>query len=85
MFTPATELNLGNIAQQLALGMTAVNAGQTTIDFKLTTSVDSSAVACLLAWRRRAQQRGVNLEFLHLPPNLTNLIKLYSVVEFCHS
>lgn len=85
MFIPTALLNLGNISQQLARGIAAIDAGQATIDFSQTTSVDSSAVACLLAWKRRAQQRGVNLKFQHLPANLTNLVKLYDVAEFFNS
>lgn len=82
MFLPATELNHNNIAQQLAQGIEAIDAGQTVLEFNQTKSVDSSAVACLLAWKRRAQQRGAQLEFKHLPANLTNLIALYGVTEF---
>jgi len=83
MFTPATELNHQNISQQLALGIAAIDAGQTSIEFSHTNSIDSSAVACLLAWTRHAQQRGVQLEFRQLPANLSNLIALYGVTELC--
>lgn len=82
MFTPATELNHDNIAQQLALGIAALDAGQSSIEFSQTIHVDSSAVACLLAWKRHAQQRGINLQFQHLPANLTNLVALYGVTDF---
>lgn len=82
MFTPATELNHGNISQQLAQGIAAIDAGQTTIEFNQTNNIDSSAVACLLAWKRHAQQRGASLEFQSVPANLTNLIALYGVAEF---
>jgi phospholipid transport system transporter-binding protein len=82
MFTPATELNNGNIAQQLAAGIVAIEAGQTSFEFNQTKNIDSSTVACLLAWKRHAQQRDAQLEFLHLPANLTNLIALYGVGEF---
>lgn len=83
MYTPATGLNHQNISQQLALGIAAIEAGQTSIDFSQTNSIDSSAVACLLAWKRHAQQRGVQLEFRQLPASLSNLIALYGVTEFC--
>jgi phospholipid transport system transporter-binding protein len=82
MFAPATDLNNGNIAQQLIAGIAAIDAGQTTIEFSQIKNIDSSAVACLLAWKRHAQQRDLKLEFLHLPANLTNLISLYGLAEF---
>jgi len=49
------------------------------IDFSGVTGVDSSAVALLLEWRRRAAERGVALEFVDLPPNLLALAELYGV------
>ncbi|MCD6027582.1 MAG: anti-anti-sigma factor [Solimicrobium sp.] len=82
MFTPATELSYNNISTQLALGFAAIEGGQTLIEFSDTTHIDSSAVACLLAWKRHAQQRDVNLKFKHLPANLTSLVALYGVTEF---
>ena len=81
MFTPANELNHRNISQQLAAGIAALDAGQSAIDFSQTNTIDSSAVACLLAWQRHAQQIDMKLELQHLPANLTNLIALYGVAE----
>jgi len=82
MFLPASELNLTNIGQQFALGIAAIEAGQTAIEFSQTTSIDSSAVACLLAWKRYAKQQGAQLEFRQLPSNLEHLVALYGVREF---
>jgi len=82
MFTPATELNQRNIAQQLAQGIAAIDAGQTAIEFNQTSNIDSTVVACMLAWKRHAQQRGVSLEFQQVPANLSKLIALYGVAEF---
>ncbi len=55
------------------------------IDFSGVTGVDSSAVALLLDWRRRAIGRRVALEFLHLPENLLALAQLYGVDELIRS
>ena len=52
-----------------------------TIDFSGVTGVDSSAVALLLEWRRRAQQRGKTLTYVNLPANLLALARLYGVAE----
>ncbi|HSN22031.1 MAG TPA: STAS domain-containing protein [Usitatibacter sp.] len=55
--------------------------GRVTIDFSGVTGVDSSAVALLLEWRRRALERKVALEFVQLPANLLALAQLYGVAE----
>ena len=52
-----------------------------TIDFAAITSVDSSAVALLLEWRRQARQRSKTLVFVNLPANLLALARLYGVAE----
>ena len=52
-----------------------------TIDFSQVTGVDSSAVALLLEWRRRAQRVGKTLVFVNLPANLMALAGLYGVAE----
>ena len=52
-----------------------------TIDFSAITGVDSSAVALLLEWRRRALALGKTLEFANLPPNLLALAELYGVAH----
>jgi phospholipid transport system transporter-binding protein len=52
-----------------------------TIDFATVSGVDSSAVALLLEWRRRAQALGKTLVFVNLPPNLLALAELYGVAE----
>ena len=52
-----------------------------TIDFARIGTVDSSAVALLLEWRRQAAAKGKTLEFVNLPPNLLALAELYGVAE----
>ncbi|QJR16384.1 STAS domain-containing protein [Usitatibacter palustris] len=52
-----------------------------TIDFSAITEVDSSAVALLLEWRRRAQALNKTLAFTNLPPTLLALAELYGVAD----
>ena len=82
MFTPATAFTHESAALELAAGIAAINAGQVAFTFGQTSQIDSSAVACMLAWKRHAQQKGVALEFKDLSVNLTHLIELYGVTEF---
>jgi phospholipid transport system transporter-binding protein len=51
------------------------------IDFAGITDIDSSAVALLLEWRRKALALGKTLEFVNLPPNLLALAGLYGVAD----
>jgi len=44
-------------------------------------SVDSAAVAVLLAWRRRAVAEGKDLSFTDVPASLSALADLYDVKE----
>jgi len=81
MFTPASSLTHETAAQQLAAGIKAIESGQAVFSFEQITQIDSSAVACLLAWKRHAFQHHVKLEFQQLPVNLTHLIQLYGVAE----
>jgi phospholipid transport system transporter-binding protein len=82
MFTPASAFTHETAARELAAGLAAIESGQASFTFSQTTSIDSSAVACMLAWKRHAQQRAVKLEFQNLPANLTHMIQLYGVAEF---
>ena len=52
-----------------------------TVDFEHVTDVDSSAVALLLHWRRRALASGRSLRYIRLPANLSALAELYGVTD----
>ena len=77
MFKPAASLTVDNASDVLAAGLKAIAAGQSSIDLSALTTVDSSAVATLLAWQRAAQHRGSTLALGVLPANLQSLADLY--------
>ena len=52
-----------------------------TIDFAEVGTVDSSAVALLLEWRRLAASLRKRLAFVNLPANLLALANLYGVAD----
>ncbi|MBO9536593.1 STAS domain-containing protein [Herbaspirillum sp.] len=79
MFKPGASLTVKNASSVLGEGLSAIAAGQASIDVSGVTAVDSSAVATLLAWRRAAQARGAALDFGTLPANLQSLADLYGV------
>ena len=81
MFKPAATLTMDNASETLAAGSQAIAAGELDFDLSALGSLDSSAVAILLAWQRQAQQKGAVLRLSVLPPNLQSLIALYGVAD----
>lgn len=79
MFKPGSSLTFTNASTVLREGLSAIAAGQASIDVSEVAVVDSSAVATLLAWRRAAADRGAALDFGPLPANLQSLADLYGV------
>jgi len=68
-----------NAAQLVAQGVAAIRAGDGLIDFSGVDRCDTAAVACVLAWRRAAQDAGRRLELRALPQDLLSLARLYNV------
>ena len=62
-----------------AQGLQNFTEGNWLIDCSQVESVDSSAVALLLAWLRAAQQKNLQLSVLGLPKSLASLASLYGV------
>jgi phospholipid transport system transporter-binding protein len=58
-----------------------LDAGAGILDFGSVTEVDSSAVALVLEWRRRAENRKLKPRLANPPSALQNLAKLYGVLE----
>jgi len=79
MFKPGASLTFSNASTVLREGLSAIAAGQASIDVSEVAVVDSSAVATLLAWRRAAAGRVAALDFGPLPANLQSLADLYGV------
>jgi phospholipid transport system transporter-binding protein len=81
MFKPDASLTADNASATLAAGLQAIAGGQSAIDLSGVATVDSSAVATLLAWQRAAQQKGLALQFGVLPANLQSLVDLYGAAS----
>ena len=78
-FLPAPTLTIGNARGMLAAGLQAIAGGQHTIDFSGLATVDSAAVAVLLAWQRAARAGRITLTFINMPQTLLSLTDLYGV------
>lgn len=63
----------------LEQGVAAIAAGETVFDLAGVSAADSSGVAVLLAWQRRAQKAGQRLTFINVPQNVQKLAALYGV------
>lgn len=72
-------LTVDQAAGVLRATTAAIDAGCREVDIGALETVDSSAVATLLAIRRYAVSKGVNLRFTQPPPALASLIGLYEV------
>ncbi len=63
----------------LEQGCAAIAAGETVFDLAGVGAADSSAVAVLLAWQRRARAAKQRLTFINVPENVQKLSALYGV------
>jgi phospholipid transport system transporter-binding protein len=63
----------------LAQGCAAITGGETVFDLGGIQAADSSGVALMLAWQRKARAQGRKLSFINVPDNLVTLAKLYGV------
>ena len=63
----------------LEQGIAAIRAGETVFDLGGVRAADSSGVALLLAWQRRARDAKQRLTFINVPENVQKLAALYGV------
>ena len=72
-------LTFQNAQAALEQGCAALGAGETVFDLGGVRAADSSALALMLAWQRRAQAQGRRLSFVNVPANVDALARLYGV------
>jgi phospholipid transport system transporter-binding protein len=72
-------LTFQNAEAALEQGCAALAAGETVFDLGGVQAVDSSGLALMLAWQRRAQAQGRKLTFINVPANVDALARLYGV------
>lgn len=70
--------------EALAQGEAAIRAGETVFDLGGVQAADSSGVALLLAWQRRARAAGHQVNFINVPDNVSKLAALYGVDSLLH-
>lgn len=76
---PLEALTFQTARAALEQGCAAIRAGATVFDLGGVKSVDSSGVALLLAWQRKARAAGQKLTYVNVPDSLNSLAGLYGV------
>ena len=72
-------LTFQNANAALEQGVAAIRAGETVFDLGGVSAADSSGVAVLLAWQRRAHDAHQRLSFINVPENVQKLAALYGL------
>jgi phospholipid transport system transporter-binding protein len=72
-------LTFENASAALEQGCAALAAGETVFDLGGVKAADSSALALMLAWQRRAQKQGRVLGFVNVPANVEALARVCGV------
>ena len=72
-------LTFENAHVALDQGWAALASGETVFDLGGVKSADSSALALMLAWQRRAREQGRSLKFINVPGNIDALAAVYGV------
>jgi len=78
-------LTIDSAARVFAASRAAPMPSSGIASLELVRTVDSSAVALLLAWKRRAAEESKTLAFTGIPLNLAALAALYGVEELLAS
>jgi phospholipid transport system transporter-binding protein len=72
-------LTFGSAKGALEQGCAASAAGETVFVLAGVSAAESSGVAVLLAWQRRARAANQRLSFVNVPENVQKLAALYGV------
>ena len=78
-------LTIDSVASILAASRAAALPASGVVSLREAGDIDSSAVALLLAWRRRAIREGRSLSFDSVPQGVTALAQLYGVEQLTFS
>lgn len=74
-----TSITNDNAAALVERGLGAIRSGDRSFDLSAVQSVDSAALALLLAWQREALAHGAALALTGVPAQIGSLAKLYGV------
>ena len=84
MKVPARQITMETAAALASAGAASLSAGDPVFDFCDVERADSSAVALMLGWMRKARTLGLECAFENIPPGLQSLLALYGVEPLLH-
>lgn len=74
-------MTMSAAAELLAEGEAALAADATSFDLAAVTELDSSCLAVVFGWMRKAKAAGKSLRLLNPPQNLLSLAAVYGVAD----
>ena len=74
-------VTIENVVEMTQQGAAMFDGNDLIVDLKNVTEVDSTIVSLLLEWLRTARNQNHQLQFMHVPQNLSSLIQLYGIAE----
>jgi phospholipid transport system transporter-binding protein len=82
MYRVPAPITMATASAALALGAAALDAGEAAFSLDQLAGSDSSALAVLLSWQRRAVHHAVALRFIDIPAEMVNFARLYGIEDF---
>lgn len=82
MYQVPNLITMASASQTLTEGTYAIENGETEFSLDRLAGSDSSAMAVLLSWQRRARRHGATLRFVDVPPSVVSFASLYGVESF---
>jgi len=74
-------MKLGDASKLLEEGNAALKNAETVFDLEKVDAVDSSAIAVIFGWLRKAREEGKSVRIAHPPKELLSLAEVYGVSE----
>ncbi|MGA2549394.1 MAG: STAS domain-containing protein [Burkholderiaceae bacterium] len=81
-YTVSEPITMAVASEALVAGNAAIEAGQSEFSLSNLTGSDSSALAVLLAWQRRATRQSRSLRFVDVPSEIVQFAMLYGIQAF---
>lgn len=82
MYRIPSRITMASATHVLAEGTSAIESGETEFSLSELVGSDSSSLAVLLSWQRRAARHSAKLQFVDIPDELVTFAMLYGVDEF---
>lgn len=74
-------MTLALASDLLTEGCAALGQGEVVFDLAAVTDVDSSSIAVIFGWLRKAREQGHSIRIAHPPKDLLNLAEVYDVTS----